>query len=232
MFKNKHKVLAVITARGNSKGLVRKNVLDLAGIPLIAWTIKAAHQSKYITKVILSSDDDEIINVAERFDCDVPFRRPSELATDDASSVDVVCHALENIPGYDYVIVLQPTSPLRSAADIDAAFELMISSEANSCVSVCETAKTPYWMYHLGPNKILNRLLPLPIDGHNRQALPSTYELNGAIYILSIGSLLSERNLIPRQTIAYVMDRAISIDIDCLSDFKRCQTYLEEASDV
>ena len=227
MLKRKDKILAVITARGGSKGLVKKNILDLAGIPLIAWTIKAAQQSKYISKVVLSSDDDEIIDIAKRFNCEVPFRRPPELATDDASSVDVVCHALENVPGYKYVIVLQPTSPLRTAVDIDAAFELMISNKAQSCVSVCEAAKTPYWMYHLGPDKTLNRLLPLPDGGHRRQALPPTYELNGAMYILNVDLLSRYRNLIPENTIAYIMDRQVSIDIDSLWDFKESKAYLE-----
>jgi N-acylneuraminate cytidylyltransferase len=230
MIENNYKVLAVITARGGSKGLVRKNVLYLAGFPLISWTIKAAQKSKYITKVILSSDDDEIITVAKEYGCEVPFRRPEELATDNAASSEVIFHALEKVPGYDYVVVLQPTSPLRSSVDIDLAFELMVSSEADSCVSVCETAKTPYWMYHLESDKKLTPLLSLPLSSHRRQILPATYELNGAIYILKTSALSTEASLVPEGAIAYVMDRAESIDIDTLSDFKKCHTYLEEKS--
>ena len=118
------KILAVITARGGSKGLVRKNILDLAGMPLIAWTIQAAKQSKYINRVVLSSDDDEIMTVAEKYGCEVPFRRPAMLASDDASSLDVLFHAIGEVSGYDYVILLQPTSPLRTSTDIDDAFDL------------------------------------------------------------------------------------------------------------
>lgn len=224
------KILAVITARGGSKGLVRKNVLDLAGMPLIAWTIQAAKQSKYIDKVILSSDDDEIIAVAEQYGCEVPFRRPAALATDEASSLDVLFHAIEQVPEYDYVIVLQPTSPLRTSTDIDNAFEMMILSEADACASVCEVAKTPYWMYSLGPNKVLNRLLPMPTGGHRRQALPTAYELNGAIYLIKIESLYTEKSLTPEQTIAFEMSRERSIDIDCLLDFQKCETYLDQES--
>ena len=127
MTKNMPKVLAVIPARGGSKGLVRKNILDLAGIPLIAWTIEAAKRSKYIDRVVLSSDDDEIMAVAKHYGCEVPFRRPSALASDDAASLDVLFHAIEKVPGYDYVILLQPTSPLRTFTDIDSAFEMMMS---------------------------------------------------------------------------------------------------------
>jgi len=231
MLKNQKKVLAVITARGGSKELPRKNILNLAGIPLIAWTIKAAKESKYITRVILSSDDDEIIQVAKKYDCDVPFRRPSKLATDEASSLDVIYHSIENVPGYDYVILLQPTSPLRTSEDIDSAFELMMSLEANSCVSVCKVKKTPYWMFNLGEDKSLKRLLPLPEGAQYRQALPDAYELNGAIYILKIESLYSHRGLVTEQSIAYVMERSVSIDIDSLADFKKCQNYLEESND-
>lgn len=230
MIKNMPKVLAVITARGGSKGLVRKNILDLAGMPLIAWTIKAAKRSKYIDKVVLSSDDEEIMAVAERYNCEVPFRRPATLATDDASSLDVLFHAIEKVPGYDYVILLQPTSPLRNSTDIDRAFKMMISSEANGCVSVCEVAKTPFWMFSLDKNNVLSRLLPLPSGGHCRQSLPVSYELNGAIYLVKIESLYIEKSLIPEQTIAYEMSRERSIDIDCLLDFQQCEAYLNEES--
>lgn len=226
--KNLPKILAIITARGGSKGLPKKNILNLAGKPLIAWTIEAAQQSRYIDKVILSSDDDEIISVAHDFKCEVPFRRPAELATDEASSVDVLFHAIEKVSGYDYVALLQPTSPLRTSSDIDSAFELMLSSKATSCSSVCETAKSPYWMFSMQSNKVLSRLLQLPTNGHRRQSLPVTYELNGAIYLLNIETLYSEKSLITDKTIGYEMCRERSIDIDNLADFQKCNKYLEE----
>ena len=222
------KTLAVITARGGSKGLVRKNILDLAGMPLIAWTIRAAKQSKCIDRVVLSSDDDEIMAVAEQYGCEVPFRRPTTLASDDASSVDVLLHAIKELPGYDYVILLQPTSPLRTSTDIDEAFEMMISSGVNGCVSVCEVAKTPFWMYSVDDDNLLNRILPLPSGGHRRQNLPVSYELNGALYLVKVESLCTDKSLIPEQTIAYKMTRERSIDIDCLLDLRKCEEYLNE----
>ena len=224
------KVLAVIPARGGSKGLVRKNILDLAGIPLIAWTIEAAKRSKYIDRVVLSSDDDEIMAVAKHYGCEVPFRRPSALASDDAASLDVLFHAMEKVPGYDYVILLQPTSPLRTSTDIDSAFEMMMSSGVNGCVSVCEVAKSPFWMYSLDKNNLLSKLLPLPLGGHRRQSLPASYELNGAMYLAKIESLYIDKSLIPEQTIAYEMSRDRSIDIDCLLDLQKCEEYLDKES--
>tara|TARA_Y100001935_G_scaffold255656_1_gene270588 strand:- start:4187 stop:4885 length:699 start_codon:yes stop_codon:yes gene_type:complete len=228
MNKTDSKVLAVITARGGSKGLPRKNILNLAGLPLIAWTIKSAHESEIISKVILSSDDDEIIEIAQQFDCEVPFKRPPHLATDTASSVEVLNHALKKYPDYDYVILLQPTSPLRTSNDIDAAFELMISSDAKSCVSVCHTSKTPYWMYTLNNERVLEKLLSNPIDIESRQAAPETFELNGALYIIQIDHFNEEQSLIPEKSIAYVMDRSVSIDIDCQLDFDICETYIKK----
>lgn len=228
MIENNTKVLAVIAARGGSKGLTRKNVLDLAGSPLIAWTIKAAKESKSISKVILSSDDEEITEVAARYDCEVPFKRPSYLATDNATSVDVLNHAIKYCPGYDFVMLLQPTSPLRTAEDIDAAFELMISLKAKSCVSVCKTLKTPYWMYSLEDGGVLKKLLQTPKDIVNRQTAPDTFELNGAIYIIDINYFNRKQSLIPDETVAYVMDRSVSIDIDCQADLDLCETYLKE----
>lgn len=125
---DKSKVLALITARGGSKGLPRKNVLQVAGRPLIAWTIEAALKSNIVDRVVLSSDDNEIIETAKSWGCSVPFRRPAHLANDTASSMQVVLHALEQLPGFDYVILLQPTSPLRTASDIDAAFHELKST--------------------------------------------------------------------------------------------------------
>ena len=135
--------LALIPARGGSKGLPRKNVLPAGGKPLIAWTIEAALASACVDRVVLSSDDDEIMAVAEAYGCEVLFRRPPELSGDSASSLAVVSHALAQLPAFDHVMLLQPTSPMRLASDIDAAFELMCSQGAQACVSVCPVEESP-----------------------------------------------------------------------------------------
>lgn len=223
----KPKVLAIIPARGGSKGLPRKNVLDTAGKPLIAWTIEAALKSACITRVILSSDDAEIISVAKAHGCDVPFVRPDILASDDASTMDVILHALGQVPGYDYVIVLQPTSPLRSAQDIDAAFDKMITTNVSSCVSVCEVSETPYWMFSIRKNGQVERLINLPKDIHRRQDLPKSYKLNGAIYIIETDTLQATNSFISDTTAAYKMDRRVSIDVDTELDHEHIKNVLE-----
>ena len=215
----KEKVMAVIPARGGSKGLPRKNILPVDGKPLIAWTIDAALMSKVVNKVILSSDDDEIIKVASLYGCEAPFVRPKELATDSATSIDVVLHAIEHLPGYDFVILLQPTSPLRHALDIDGAFAQMLSMGASTCVSVSEVDQSPYWMYSLNSSGRLESLLP-PLQGvTRRQDLPPVYGLNGAIYIARIEEFLRTGNFVGDNCVAYEMPKNRSLDIDTVEDF-------------
>src|SRR5687767_5058839 len=176
------RVLAVIVARGGSQGLPGKNILPIAGRPLLAWTIDAARAARSIDRTILSSDDEAIIAAARGCGCEVPFRRPAELATDTATAVDVVLHALDNVSEYDVVVLLQPTSPLRTAADIDAACAQLAASGAPSCVSVCMAEQSPYWMYRLNGSRRLEPLLEAPTGATRRQDLPPVYVLNGAIY--------------------------------------------------
>lgn len=218
------RVLALITARGGSKGLPRKNVLPAAGKPLIAWTVHAALAANAVGKVALSTDDDEIMEAAATAGCDIPFRRPAELASDQTSSIDVVFHALKELPGYEFIVLLQPTSPLRTGADIDAAFQLMISHNAPACVSVTEVDQSPYWMYKVDDNDRLSGLLPPLTGATRRQDLPPVYTLNGAIYIAKVEWLLQSRSFLGPETIAYKMPKSRSIDIDDAHDFQRfCQ---------
>src|SRR5690242_3805240 len=145
MFRDRS-ILAIVPARGGSKGVPRKNIRALAGKPLIGYSILAAKASRYIDRCILSSDDEEIISVARAAGCEVPFVRPAELASDAADGLDVVRHALKALPGkYDYVVNLQPTSPLRSTGDIDGAIELCVGTGARTCASVVEAQESPYW---------------------------------------------------------------------------------------
>jgi N-acylneuraminate cytidylyltransferase len=221
------RVLAVITARGGSKGLPRKNVLPAGGRPLIAWTIGAALESEAIGQVVLSSDDDEIIETAKAWGCEVPFRRPAELASDTATSMDVLMHALDQLPGYDYVVLLQPTSPLRTAADIDAALALLESRGAPSCVSVCEAEQSPYWMFRLADGDALAALLPGEAGASRRQDLPPVYVLNGAIYIARIDWLRRTKSFLGDGCIAYRMPAERSVDIDTAADFEAFRRMVE-----
>lgn len=221
------KVLALITARGGSKGLPRKNILLAGGKPLVAWTIQAALSAESVNRVVLSSDDDEIMKAALAAGCEVPFRRPTELANDQASSMDVVLHALGELPGYDYLVLLQPTSPLRTSSDIDSAFRKLRIHDAPACVAVSEVDQSPYWMYSLSNDDRLHNILePLP-KVSRRQDLPPVYTLNGAIYIAKIDWLLKKRSFLGPETVAYVMPKDRSLDIDDATDFQRFLQIVE-----
>lgn len=222
-----NKLIAIITARGGSKGLPRKNVLAVAGKPLIAWTIDAALKSKSVNQTVLSSDDDEIIKTAMEWGCSAPFRRPVQLASDEASSIDVVLHALDQFPQYEFVVLLQPTSPLRSSEDIDAAFKLMQINGAPSCVSVCEVEQSPYWMYRLTEEGRLEKLLPEKTTATRRQDLPSVYMLNGAIYIARVDWLRETKTFLGEGCVAYRMPIERSLDIDTKDEFDAFRWKME-----
>lgn len=212
------RVLAIIPARGGSKGVPRKNIRMAGGKPLIAWSIEAALKSKYLDRLILSSEDAEIIDVARSLGCEVPFVRPLELAGDQTPGIDTVLHALSLCPGYDYVVLLQPTSPLREVSDIDGCLEQMAARNARCMVTVTEPEKSPYWMFALDAEGHLNPLLACegPID--NRQQLPKVFALNGAVYLAQVDWLLENKSFLSRETIAYPMPRERSLDIDTALD--------------
>lgn len=210
-------VLAVIPARGGSKGVPRKNIRDVAGKPLIAWTIEMAKKSQYIDRLILSSDDAEIIEVAQKWGCEVPFVRPATLAQDETPGIDPVIHAIQTLSEkYDLVVLLQATSPLRTVEDVDGCISQLVESGAKACVSVVEPDKSPYWMYRIDDNK---RLVPLLEQGYERrQDLPETYALNGAVYVAECVWLESTKSFISPETTAYVMHESHSLDIDTETD--------------
>lgn len=224
------RVLALIPARGGSKGLPGKNIRPVAGRPLVAWTIEAARAAAAPDQVVLSSDDEAIMAVAREWGCEVPFRRPEALATDEASSIDVVLHALGALPGFDFVMLLQPTSPLRTAADIDAACALLATTSAPSCVSVAPAEQSPYWMVRLDERQRMAPILPLPPGVTRRQDLPAAYVLNGAIYIADCAWLREQRSFVGEGTVAYVMPAERSIDIDTLADTREAERLLSGAA--
>jgi len=226
LIKNK-KVLAVIPARGGSKGIPNKNIVPLLGKPLINWTIEAAKSSRYIDRLILSSDDPRICAVAEAAGCDVPFLRPAELATDEAQTVDVIIDALDRVPGFELVVVLQPTSPLRASADIDKCLELLVDCRAKTAVSVTPVEEHPFLMYSLGADARLDSFIKVgSARSLRRQELPPAFTLNGAIYVAEIGWLRESKLFVSPDAVGYVMPRAISIDIDEQSDLGRAAEYL------
>jgi len=208
------KVLAIIPARGGSKGVPRKNLRHVGGKPLIGWAIEASHASKYIDRTIISSEDSEILEVARSYGCEVPFIRPAELSQDDTPGMAPILHAIDQLPGYDLVVVLQPTSPLRSTEEIDAAIALCISKNAASCVSVTYADKHPLWMYQMTEDHLIHPIIAGQSMITRRQDLPDAYILNGAVYVATTNHLLLHKNFLTEDTIGFVMPKESSIDVD------------------
>lgn len=225
MYKNK-KILAIIPARGNSKRLPNKNIKKLGDKPLIAWTIEAAKKSAFIDRVILSSDDSQIIKVSEQYGCEAPFLRPSHLATDNATSVDVLLHAIKTLDeDYDYMILLQPTSPFRLEEDIDASIKLCIDNQVPSVQSLTNIIDNPEWMFCVNENGTMQKAFS--------EAEPQKLEkyiLNGAIYICDTRMFLMHKNLRLPSTMPYIMPRDRSIDIDTEEDFRYAEFLVSRRS--
>lgn len=229
MYKGK-RILGLIPARGGSKGLPRKNIIPLLGKPLIAWTIEQALSSKYLDAVIVSTEDEEISVTARRYNAEVPFIRPLELASDEASGMDVVFHAIGELErtGHDYDIVvdLQPTSPLRIAVDIDVSIEMLFSNgSAGAIVSVCPAEHHPYLANILPEDRSMKDFLRKDIKNRNRQKLPQYYRANGAVFAAYCDYLKKQGDFFGEHTYAYIMPPERSVDVDSILDF-----YLAEAT--
>lgn len=226
-------VLGLITARGGSKGIPRKNIADLRGRPLIAYTIESASKSRFLTRTIVSTDDEEIASIARGLGADVPFLRPAELATDEAKSADVAAHALLWIKGnneqeFDYVMLLQPTSPLRTAEDIDACIQKVADTDADSVLSMVELTdmSLPKLKKIRG-----DRILPLLEDEGSmptpRQESEPIYKRNTAIY-LTKSHLILEGDVFGRVSRPYIMPMQRSVDINEPSDLDLADFYMQK----
>ena len=218
----KKTIIGIIPARGGSKGIPNKNIMILGGKPLIAWTIEEAKKSKYFDRLILSSDSEQIIRVANRFGCETPFVRPTELAQDNTSGMAPVFHALDVLSEkYDYVVLLQPTSPLRKREDIDECIERCIDLNWPACITVTEAQKSPYWMYYLEDGD--DRMIPvIKMEKRigSRQELPKMYMVNGAVYVANIEWLMKRKDFITDETHCFIMPAERSVDIDNDIDLK------------
>lgn len=219
-------MIAIIPARGGSKGLPRKNVRLLNGKPLIAYTIEAALKSKKISKVIVTTDSFQISHIAKLYGAEVPFIRPAHLAEDDSKAIDVYLHAFKfakeiyKIEGSKFMVLL-PTAPLRDSKDIDIAIELFEKASADTLISVKE-ADTPLSWYLTKNEKgrIENANLDENLIIANRQLNPTYYIPNGAIYILDYDILVKKRTYYTDNTVPYIMNNEKSVDIDTIIDFE------------
>ena len=227
----KERVLGVIPARGGSKTIPRKNIRDLLGIPLIAYTIREALKAKTLTRLIVSSEDSEILAVARKYGAETPFVRPRELATDDSLTIDVVIHAITTVEEqegtkYNYVVVLQPTTPLRTAEDIDTAVMKLIESGADSVISIVNVgAIHPYRMKTI-VNGLLVDYADEEIENMPRQKLPPVYIRNGSIYATKRDVLVEERTFKGKTCIPYEMPEERSVNIDNKFDLMLAESLL------
>lgn len=213
-------MLALIPARGGSKGIPRKNIRPFCGKPLLQWSIEVCLAAACVDRVVVTTDDPEISELAKASGAEVPFLRPAELATDSAPGIAPVLHALEQLPQVSDVLLVQPTSPLRTSADLEEIVALRQQARRESAVSLTPTAKHPVWMYSLSNEQCLLEPL-LQLDrAHYRQQLPRTYVLNGALYLASRTFLLREKAFIADDTVGYVMPVERSVDIDTPLDWQ------------
>ncbi len=227
------RILTLIPARSGSKGIKNKNIKLLKGKPLIAYTIESALQSKYLEQedIICSTDSGEIAKIAREYGATTPFIRPAEYARDTSSSVLVAKHALnfmyhEMNKEYDYLLLLQPTSPLRRASHIDEAIELMQKTKKDSVISVTTPEQSPYKIKKVNENNELVDLIQLNLDYKRRQDLPEVYAQNGAIYLTKTKILLEKNSFFGECSIGYYMKKEYSIDIDEYIDLKIAEYLL------
>ncbi len=228
MFEKK-KILGLIPARGGSKGVKDKNIIDLCGRPLISYTIEAANKSRYIDNVVVSTDSEKIAKVAKAAGAEVPFLRPAELASDTSKTIDSVLHAINTLGGmgqkFDVVVLLQPTQPLRTAEDIDAAIEYYFSSGERDLVSVSEVDDHPILMRRFGEDGQMYHLL----EGSStcrRQDMDCYYRVNGCIYINQI-LRLNDKTSFNDNELGFIMPREKAVDIDEMKDLYIAEYYLK-----
>ena len=215
-------LLAIIPARGGSKGVPGKNIADVGGKPLIAWTVETAGRSAYLDRVVCSTDDEAIATAARQAGCDVPYLRASALAQDQTLIEDVIFDLLDVLKGdFDYLVLLQPTSPLREADDIDRCIRTCIDAGAPACVTVTESAKPPYWSYRLdGEGGALTPLFPELSAAGRRQDLPRSWAVNGAVYVARTDWYLKTKTFFADGTIGISMPADRSVDVDTPFDLR------------
>lgn len=228
---NGKKVLGLVTARGGSKGLPGKNIMKLGGVPLVCRAAMAGLESEYVDDTILSTDDILIAETAKECGCEVPFMRPAELASDTAKSMDVIRHALLALKDmgreYGIFVLLQPTTPFRTAKHVDDCLRMMAEMDADSVVSVTEAEHHPLWMNSLPDDMCMKDFIRPEALNRNRQELPKYYRINGGVYAVKCSIALDEGKLYSDRSYAYVMDQKSSVDIDTRLDFDFAETILK-----
>ena len=232
------RILGVIPARAGSKGIPNKNIIEVGGQPLIKYTIEAALGSTMITDCIISTDSDEIASLAESLGLSAPFIRPNNLSDDKALSLPVIQHAVNFMEKkhdfhYDAVIMLQPTTPLRTSGDIDKALSILISEKLDSVISVVEVeGNHPLRMKRIINNRLVNYVDQGHEDMRPRQELPKVYIIICEIYDTIRDVLIDEDSFAGENSYPYVMKKEKSINIDTISDLYLTQIYINDIKKV
>lgn len=228
-----HKILAIIPARGGSKGIPNKNIVELCGKPLIHYTIRESIQVERFDRIFVSTDSQEIKKISEDHGLEVPFLRPNALASDFSLSIDTVFHVLAELKRnlnehYEYVCLLQPTSPLRTKIDIENCLDLAISSQNDSVVSVTLLDEPHPYKMKIIQNGHLFPFIPGSESSVPRQQLPEVYILNGAIYIAKVSILEKYKSFFSESTIPYIMPQNVSVNINSYLDLELCRILMCE----
>jgi N-acylneuraminate cytidylyltransferase/CMP-N,N'-diacetyllegionaminic acid synthase len=235
---NDFKVLAVIPARSGSKGLPGKNIKELCGKPLVAWSVDAAKESKYIDKIVVSTDSDEIAEIGKKYGAEVPFMRPAELARDTSPGYEVLEHVILTLQEmgdcYDFIVVLEPTSPLREVSDIDNSLETLVNNikRAESIVGVCALDAThPEFLVTINPEGFLSLYGGKKFsEPTRRQDLSKLYFFEGTIYISTIEALFKNKGFCHEKTLAYIVPKWKAFEVDDLIDFFCVEAVLKNKS--
>ncbi|MBU3105420.1 cytidylyltransferase domain-containing protein [Clostridium gasigenes] len=220
MFKGKS-FLAIIPARSGSKGLKDKNIMELDGKPLLAYTVESAMKSNIFDNIILSTNSKEYAKIGNKYGAETPFLRPNKLSEDDTSTIDVITYVLETLASvgktYDYFILLQPTSPLRNEKNILESVDILLNNSGNAVVSICELDHPSNINTKIKSNNTLDFY---DLKKVRRQDIEKEYRINGAIYICGIKYFMKYKSFYKEKCYPYIMDKASSIDIDDIYDFK------------
>ncbi len=234
---NGKSVLAIIPARGGSKGLPNKNILPLADKPLIVWSIEAARESKYIDKCIVSTDDDKISNIVKNFGGEIPFKRPAHLASDESTTFDVLQHGINFFKNesveFDYLVLLEPTSPLRDSNDIDESIMLLHEKRniADSIVGVSKVEAThPVFDIRINKSGLIQPFVGESFEVFRRQEIEELYFFEGSVYVSDIEVLLKEKSFYHNRTLPFVVPRWKSLEIDEIVDLLTAETIIKNLS--
>lgn len=229
------RILFVITARGGSKGVPHKNIVQLGKYPLIAYKIIAAQKCKFDKRIIVSTDDVQIADVARMYGAEVPFMRPAKLATDTADSMDVVMHAVEWVKSnddrvYDYVCMLEPSSPFLSYVDINNAFDMMIEKRADTLLGMKEVEVVRAFIHPLDKNGGLSAFYHeiKEMKSVRRQDQEKEYTMNGCIYAAKMEYFWKHRLFHSENSIPYIMPQELSVEIDNQIDYQFAKYVVEK----